>query len=914
MKNNFKHVLLLGILILISQTKVFATHYRAGEIWIEQIGPLTIRATVFTYTKSSSSAADKSEVDVFWGDGSTEKVKRTNGAGIGVFLPNDLRYNEFTTTHTYSGRGSYQIGMVDPNRTGGILNINFPNSDLVPFYVQTIYTFLNSSSQGPNTTPRLLQPPIDRGCVGKTFVHSLNAFDPDGDSIAYRIGTPFSGKNNFVPRYDFPDAVTPGANNKISFDEKTGRFVWNAPQMQGEYNIAFLIISYRGGVPIDTTVRDMQVTIENCKNDPPKVETIEQICVIAGQIVRFQVRATDPNIGQKVSLTASGGPFAVKNPAVFRGTGGTNIFRDPPVEDTFSWQTTCDHIQAYPYTVVFKAIDNFFDTTGLVDLKTVQIKVVAPPPVIEDVVPSTNQMTVLWTKPYACEAASDNYFYAFSVWRREGSNPFLIDKCVTGLEGKGYNRIAFQTNYDVINGRYVFVDKNVESGKTYCYRILAHFAKRTTSGNNPYNFVESLPSLEICGQLKRDIPLIINASVQATNATTGRIFVRWTKPLGTALDTVLFPPPYKYVVFRADGITKTVTQPIVGASFTSPTFFGANDTVWTDNNLNTVQNPYTYKIGFYYKTDSLIGFSTVASSHFLTVGASDRVTNLSWQKDVPWTNSQYDIFRRNALGVFDSIGTTTATTYSDSGLVNKKEYCYYVRAVGSYSITGIPSPLFNLSQQACATPLDTVPPCPPVLTVKNACDTTGVIAENDIKNLLSWTSPVKTCRGSEDAVKYKVYYSNTEGGVFRVIETIEDINKTNTEHREGNSIAGCYYVTALDTTKNESKPSNIVCVDNCPFYELPNAFTPNGDGQNDKFTPRKMKIRFINKVEFKVYNRWGNLVFETDKPSLDWNGQNLTGADVAEGTYFYTCSVFEQRLDGAVLSPKILRGYIEVAR
>ena len=104
MKNNFKHVLLLGILILISQTKVFATHYRAGEIWIEQIGPLTIRATVFTYTKSSSSAADKSEVDVFWGDGSTEKVKRTNGAGIGVFLPNDLRYNEFTTTHTYSGR------------------------------------------------------------------------------------------------------------------------------------------------------------------------------------------------------------------------------------------------------------------------------------------------------------------------------------------------------------------------------------------------------------------------------------------------------------------------------------------------------------------------------------------------------------------------------------------------------------------------------------------------------------------------------------------------------------------------------------------------------------------------------------------------------------------------------------------
>ena len=127
-------------------------------------------------------------------------------------------------------------------------------------------------------------------------------------------------------------------------------------------------------------------------------------------------------------------------------------------------------------------------------------------------------------------------------------------------------------------------------------------------------------------------------------------------------------------------------------------------------------------------------------------------------------------------------------------------------------------------------------------------------------------------------------------------------------------MAGCYYVTALDSVGNESRPSNIICLDNCPFYELPNAFTPNGDGENDKFTPRKMRIRFISRVEFKVYNRWGGLVFETNKPSLDWNGQNLSGAELAEGTYFYTCLVFEKRLTGEVLNPKILRGYIELVR
>ena len=912
---NFRLVFLFFITFFLTQQKALATHNRAGEIVIDQIGPLTIRATIITYTKASSVPADRASLTIMWGDLKMDSVPRSNGSG--VILAGDIKYNEYSFVHTYSGRGTYRISMTDPNRNGGILNVNFPTSDAVPFYLQTTYTFLNSSFQGGNSTPRLLQPPIDKGCIGKPFVHSLNAYDPDGDSVAFRLVVPLQGADNPVPGYDFPDRIRPGINNVISLDETTGRFLWNSPREKGEYNIAFQIISYRRGIAIDTTIRDMQVLIEDCKNDPPKVETIDKICVVAGQLIKFPVRATDPNAGQKVSLTALGGPFVVEpaaDRAVFKGTGGTNKFQVPPVVDTFRWQTTCNQIEEYPYTVVFKAVDNFNDSTGLSDLKTVQIKVVGPPPILEELKPGTNQVKVAWRKPYACENALNRYFYAFSVWRREGSNPFPLDTCTTGLDGKGYTRIAYDTTFQIENGRYIYVDNTTESGRTFCYRIVAHFARRTVS-NSPYNLVASLPSNELCAQLKRDIPLITNVSVQETNAATGRILVRWTKPLAADLDTVLNPGPYKYVVFRATGITKTVLQPIAGATFTSATYTGANDTTWIDNNLNTIQNPYSYRIGFYVKGDSLLGYSNTASSHFLTVGSSDRTTILTWQKDVPWSNSNYDIFRLNrSNNQFEPIGSTNETTYRDGGLTNKTEYCYYVQAVGSYSINGVPSPLINLSQRACGTPIDTVPPCPPVLTVTNGCDSTGVISENDIKNKLNWTNPAKTCKGSEDAVKYNVYYADTEGGAFRRLETINDINKTNTEHKEGNSVAGCYYVTALDSVGNESRPSNIICLDNCPFYELPNAFTPNGDGENDKFTPRKMRIRFINKVEFKVYNRWGGLVFETNKPSLDWNGQNLSGADVAEGTYFYTCLVFEKRLTGEVLNPKILRGYIELVR
>jgi gliding motility-associated-like protein len=915
MKVSYKHLILFPLIILFCQGKILATHNRAGEIVIDQIGALSIRATIITYTKASSIPADRDSLEIVWGDGSTQKIPRSNGSG--EILPGDIKRNLYISTHTYSGRGTFRISMTDPNRNGGILNVNFPQSDLIPFFIQTTYSFLNSNFQGFNSTPRLLQPPIDKGCVGKSFVHSLNAFDPDGDSLSYRLITPLQALNSAVPGYALPDQIKPGLNNQIFLDAKTGQFRWNTPQQKGEYNIAFQIISYRGGEAIDTMVRDMQVLIEDCKNDPPKITTIDEICVIAGEYLSFAVSATDPNAGQKVSLTALGGPFEVKpnnERAIFVGTGGVSRFQTPVVRDSFKWQTTCNHIEQYPYTVVFKAVDNFFDTTGLTDLKTVRIKVVGPPPKNVQTIASLGQVTVSWEKPYFCENALNKYFFAFSVWRREGNNPFPIDKCNPGLTGKGYTQVAYDTAFQMINGRYFYVDKSVERGKTYCYRILAHFAKRTAS-NNPYNLVESLPSDEACVQLQRDIPLMTNVSVEVTSTTAGRMFVRWTKPVAKDLDTILNPGPYKFVLQRTTGITRTGFQDVVGATFTSNTFAGLNDTTWLDNNLNTDKNAYTYRVAFYFKKDSLLGYSNIASSHFLTVGYTDRATLLSWAKDVPWSGVKYDIFRLNkASQQFDFIATTTNTRYTDEGLMNKMEYCYYIKAYGTYGIEGIPTPLINLSQQACGTPLDTVPPCPPVLTVVNECDSTGIISESELKNRLIWTDPEKACKNSNDIIRFEVFYANTEGGKFELIETINNPNRFNTEHKNGDAIAGCYYVRAIDSVGNQGRASNTVCVDNCPYYALPNAFTPNGDNENDLFRPVKYRTRYISKVDFKVFNRWGQMVFETSKPQLEWNGQNLVGSDLAEGTYFYKCLVFEKRVGGETLSPKILSGYIELIR
>jgi gliding motility-associated-like protein len=85
---------------------------------------------------------------------------------------------------------------------------------------------------------------------------------------------------------------------------------------------------------------------------------------------------------------------------------------------------------------------------------------------------------------------------------------------------------------------------------------------------------------------------------------------------------------------------------------------------------------------------------------------------------------------------------------------------------------------------------------------------------------------------------------------------------------------------------------------------LPNVFTPNGDYINDDFGINKDAQRFVNKCVLQVFNRWGNLLFETSNPYERWNGTE-NGNNAPEGTYFYilTATLTDQtpyKLTGAV--------------
>jgi gliding motility-associated-like protein len=76
---------------------------------------------------------------------------------------------------------------------------------------------------------------------------------------------------------------------------------------------------------------------------------------------------------------------------------------------------------------------------------------------------------------------------------------------------------------------------------------------------------------------------------------------------------------------------------------------------------------------------------------------------------------------------------------------------------------------------------------------------------------------------------------------------------------------------------------------------MPNAFTPNNDGKNDEFKG-KGYLQAISNFNLSIWNRWGQMVFETDNPTEGWNGQfGNSGAMSPQGVYVYKANYTDPR-------------------
>ncbi len=860
MKSYFFRKLVITALLLSCFLKAGATHNRAGEITYVQLSDLTFEITITTYTYTLS-YADRPQLEVAWGDNSTSVADRISI----LFLPNYYKRNIYKITHTYPGPGVYKIVVQDPNRNANILNI--PNSVNVVFSISTI--LIVNPSIGRNNTPVLLNPPYDKAARGYVFVHNPGAYDPDGDSLSYALTVCTREDGLPIENYTLPPA-----SHFIRVDSISGDLIWDTPVDTGAYNVAMEIREWRYGKKIGVVVRDIQINVKDTKNKPPVNGALFDRCVEVGDVLDFRVTATDPD-NDFIGLKSTSGVYTLSScPATFTKVDSVAGH----ASSRFQWTPCYEAVRNQPYDIIIKS-DDYSDLLKLSDIDNVQIKVLGPPPVLIGASPEGKFMRLIWND-YGTSVIS-----GFNIYRREGTSSFTTDSCTSGIPlSAGYVKVGYIAGSSTVS--YIDTDngQGLQFSKDYTYRIVALYPNGT----------ESKASNEISASLVTGVPVITNVSVRNTSFSNGSILVSWKKP--DKLDTIPALGPYEYIIYRADGITGTNYQQI--RSIQTATL---NETSFIDTLINTQAGGFIYKIELYNNAAGnrfLIDEPGYASSLFLTASPGDRKTRFVISRNVPWINTRYDFFRLNeATMKFDSIGTTNLLEYADEGLINGKQYCYKVRSTGGYSAVGQPKNLINFSEQTCVTPIDNEAPCKPEIIVTSQCDS--------LYNTVRWSITDNKCL--EDVSGYKVYYKLITEENLSLLTTINDKNTFVYKHYPGEVIAGCYAVSAFDLAGNEGDKSAMICVDSCNFYEIPNVFTPNGDDINDRLVAKTSGL--VEKVNFKLYNRYGTLIYETEVPKIDWDG-TYKGNIVSPGVYFYQCDVFERRISG--LEQFHISGFVHV--
>jgi len=915
--------LFFGIILFFVSLPIEATHIRAGEITVQRVNcqSKTFIIYITGYVDLSGGQVTFGGGELDFGDGSEpiEHIRTDSRVEIildEVDIGNDIKITRFKVEHTYSGNGIYFIGYQEPNRNAGIVNMD--NSVETPFYIETMVRI--DGTLGCNMfLPEMLVPPIDFGCTGVAFYHNPGAFDRDGDSLAFEFVTPRKAKNTPVDNYrvmndpefgGFEEGTT-NVPAGLTINPLTGDLVWNSPGIQGEYNVAFIVKEYRRlqgeYFLIGSVVRDMQIIVDNCDNNRPRLDLPDDICVEAGDNVNFDVFATDED-GDDVKIEV----FSVvlyfpDSPATF--SPDPAVFQPQPGTLNFDWNTTCDQVREQPYLVTFKVTDQPDQGVPLVEFGTVNIIVVAPAPQnLQSTVNANRTIDLTWDN-YSCDNAEK-----IQIWRRVDTYPLTPDECDTGMpDYAGYTLIdevpVSDTSYkDDNNGNKLAFDAN------YCYRLVAVFP-------SPQNG-ESYVSAETCGIIKADGPAITHVTVDKTDLNDGEITISWRGPF--EIDQVLFPPPYSYELWRDAGFEGDIGVKIMNIS---------PDTTFVDSGLNTAQSPYHYTVKLFDNNNTEIR-STPASSVYNEPTALTGAIELNWSASVPWSNNtatyKYHYVYRDRvdtndpekLVLIDSVDVNReGFFYHDNGSFNGEElsdqllYCYYIEVFGTYGNPSIDAPQINLSQIICAQPNDTITPCPPELFLTTKPCNEIFIERGcnfvDYYNTIIWNKSVavegEECDLDDEIKGYNIYFSAT--GEEDTFEKIDFVKDTTYFHGILNSFAGCYYITAVDRSNNESISSNTVCNDNCPYYELPNIITPNGDGKNDTFRPFDETTggenggcpRFVNSVKFTVFNRWGEPIYTYQSGGensvlINWDGRDNAGQLLSSGVYFYSAEVeFELR-------------------
>ena len=859
MKNKL-YPLLLGIFLFVMPQTIFATHIVGGEMNYTCLGNdmYEISLTVFRDCDtgvpdfddpasigifSYNAITDSYFLNTALGDQGQLLIPVMNNDTLDPTLSNPCLVvppNVCVNTTTYTvianlpfQSGGYLLAYQRCCRNQSILNI------VNPLDVGATYTAVLSETTLLECNSNAVfneWPPIYI-CVNEPIIFDHSATDINGDSLVYRLCIPYVGASPddpmpqppAVPPYDEVTWIDPPYNLSnvmggipLTIDSETG-LLTGTPNTIGQFVVGICVDEYRNGELISTTRRDFQYNVGLCGTLTSSFFVPETSC--EGLEVSFDNQS---NSAQNY----------------------TWYFNDPnnPGATSTDFEPTYTYSDTGTYTVMLvvdanaiTCTDTSYSTFSVYEpslTSNFNYNVVGCDNLIEIELANLSDDTVFdlvaweWSinnTPFSNSEHPPNYVGNPSTF------PLTVSLTIT-------NEVGCQITYEqeisyLVTADFFVPDLNCEGLEVTFENLSENSESFLWYFNDPNNpgatSSETNPTFTYSTAGTYTVMLVAQPDATICN--------------DTSYATFSISPPSLFANFDADINCQNQLE-IQLSDMSTDTLFNITNWEWTIDNIfySASENPPIYMGSL---LDSSFLISLTVTNEFGCIDTFEQIINYGFQLD-------YD----NILTICDRVDTTTLLVTTSSNLDSIDFEWQPSAAIISGGNTNMPLVDLTIDSVFYFTVND------------NGCIfEDSIIIMNGFNNLmLQATATPDTIYAGEtsqlevtpiSSATYDWYPSTSlsNSNIYNPVASPE----TTTEYTvEVTSPNGC-----VDTTSVTVVVIELSCEE--PFLFMPNAFSPNGDGENDILY---VEGNAIEEMYLAIYNRWGEKVFESKDKNLGWDG------------------------------------------
>lgn len=273
--------LLILLIICLLNNNVFATHIKGGLIEYRYLGPAgpgisSYEITIKVYVRCSSNLTTPNNISAPITNLSTRAVIPTSITKSGDYTLSKTTFNTCISpipTDVCYRISSYSTTINLPDNDAGY-EINYTNccringiANIIGGVGSSYSNRIPGTREDPdfvkNSSPEFFTNDTAVVCFNSNFTYDFSAQDAEGDSLSYSFCNALSAVNTSVTYINGYSGGSPMGAN-VSIDPKTGLISGIAPNETGDYVVAVCASEYRKGKLIGTSRKELHIAVANC--------------------------------------------------------------------------------------------------------------------------------------------------------------------------------------------------------------------------------------------------------------------------------------------------------------------------------------------------------------------------------------------------------------------------------------------------------------------------------------------------------------------------------------------------------------------------------------------------------------------------------------------------------------------------